>query len=289
MRRSTPIAALAAISVLAFAANSLLARAALGGEMIGAGTFTCIRLGAGAAVLVLITRARPNVRHLPEAAALLAYAGAFSFAYVELGTATGAFILFAAVQSSMFGLAILGGERPGARAWSGMLVAFAGLGWLLAPGLHAPPALPALLMIASGTAWSVYSLRGRHAADPTAVAAQSFLLAAPLAVLLVPFDATATTANGVGVAILSGALTSGLGYVVWYTLLPRVRAATAAVLQLATPPLAALGGTLILAEPVTARLGIASLAILAGIALASLEIRPRRREALGDTGVADRQ
>ena len=193
----------------------------------------------------------------------------FSFAYVSLAAGTGALILFGAVQLTMLGAGLRAGERFGAAGWLGMLLALAGLALLLLPGAAAPSPRGAVLMAGAGVAWGGYSLRGRGAADPLTATAASFLRAAPLGVLLaLACVAHAhTDARGLGLAIASGALSSGLGYVVWYAALRRLSAMRAAVVQLSVPPLAAFGGVLLLGEAFTPRLGLASLATLGGIAL----------------------
>jgi drug/metabolite transporter (DMT)-like permease len=205
----------------------------------------------------------------------LAYAAGFSFAYVGLAAATGALLLFGAVQATMLGVAVAKGERLNARQSIGVLLAIAGLITLLLPGLTAPPLGRALLMVAAGVAWGVYSLRGKGAVDSTAVTAGNFLRAAPPAIVLSfvsshpPLDPW-----GVGYAVASGALASGLGYAIWYAVLPSLRSTTAAVVQLSVPVIAALGGNALLAEAITPRVILASCAILGGIAIVVL-FRPR--------------
>jgi drug/metabolite transporter (DMT)-like permease len=208
----------------------------------------------------------------------------FSFAYVSLAAGTGALILFGAVQLTMLGAGLLGGERFAAAGWLGLGLALAGLAVLLLPGAAAPPPMGAMLMAGAGIAWGGYSLRGRGADDPLAATAASFIRAAPLGILLalvsaLVFSARAhADARGVGLALASGALTSGLGYVVWTAALRRLTALRAAVVQLSVPPIAALGGVLLLGEAFTPRLGLASLAILGGIGLV-LGSRARRKQA----------
>jgi drug/metabolite transporter (DMT)-like permease len=272
------VAGLTALAMLAFAANSLLCRLALQQGRIDPASFGAIRLAAGALVLVCVMgglkpgpRAQPasGAGGWPAALMLFAYVALFSFAYVSLPAGTGALILFGAVQLTMLGAGLLAGERFGAGGWLGMMLALAGLAILLLPGAAAPSPAGAALMAGAGAAWGGYSLRGRGAPDPLAATAASFVRAAPLAVLLVlPFAAGVhADARGVGLALASGALSSGLGYVVWYAALRRLSALRAAVVQLSVPLLAAGGGVLLLGEAFTARLALAGLAILGGIGM----------------------
>jgi drug/metabolite transporter (DMT)-like permease len=265
-----------AIAMLAFAANSVFCRLALGRGAIDAGSFTLVRLAAGAAALALICvvrgkAGRAQVRlDAGSALALFAYAAAFSFAYRELTAGTGALLLFGAVQVTMIGTGLFRGERPAAAEWLGLLLALGGLGWLVSPGLAAPPPVGAGLMALAGAAWGVYSLRGRKSREPLPTTAANFLWAVPpglalfLAVPGTPFFSTV----GLGWAALSGALASGVGYAVWYAVLPRLTATRAATMQLTVPVLAALGGVVFLAETISARLVLASLLVLGGVALA---------------------
>ena len=278
--RPTSIAGLTALALLAFAGNSLLCRAALRDTAIDPASFTLLRVVSGALVLGLLVGLRAP-RALPagswtSATALFAYAIAFSYAYVGLSAGTGALILFGAVQASMLGWALLRGERFSALQMLGFAVAIAGLIGLLLPGLSAPPLGAALLMLLAGVAWGVYSLRGRGAGDPTAVTAGNFLRAVPMAgaalavaLLLVP-DAVRVDASGSLYAIASGALTSGLGYAIWYRALPQLRASTAATVQLSVPVITAVVGVVLLSEPVSLRLVLASVAVLGGVALVVL-------------------
>jgi drug/metabolite transporter (DMT)-like permease len=200
---------------------------------------------------------------------LWVYVAAFSFAYITLSAGTGALILFGAVQLTMFAVGLRDGERFTALAWAGFALAVAGLLYLVSPGLAAPPLAGTLLMAAAGIAWGVYSLRGRGAGEPVAATAGNFVRAAPLALMLSLVFASQfkVSSPGVLLAIASGAVTSGLGYVLWYAALPHLSALRAATVQLSVPPLAAIGGVLLLSEALTMRLLLASAAILGGIAL----------------------
>ena len=277
--------ALTTLSMLAFAGNSLLCRLALQQSQLDAGSFTAIRLVSGALVLWLVARKfrgdQNGAGNWPSALALFVYAAAFSFAYVRLPTATGALLLFGAVQATMISYGLWKGERLRALQRVGLALALSGLLGLLLPGLSAPPLGGSVLMLGAGVAWGVYSLRGKGAGDPTRVTAGNFLRAAPIAIalslLMLGWQRVTLDAAGIGYALASGALTSGLGYALWYTVLPTLKATTAATVQLSVPVLAALGGIVFLGEAVTLRLGLASLAILGGIALVVLQKRAAPR------------
>lgn len=271
---STPKAFwLTALAMLAFAGNSLLCRLALQQTQIDAASFTSIRIVSGALALWFIVgvgpRHSPATGDWPSAIALFTYAAGFSFAYVGLTAATGALILFGAVQVLMIGYGLWAGERLRWRQTAGMLFALAGLVALLLPGLAAPPLDRAALMLIAGIAWGIYSLRGRGALDPTRISAGNFLRAVPMAAGLSIAMLPGTTLDlpGVGYAIASGALASGAGYAVWYMALRALPATTAASVQLSVPVLAAVGGVAFLGEPITPRLLLASMAILGGVAL----------------------
>ena len=200
-------------------------------------------------------------------ASLAAYMIAFTFAYLSLAAGTGALILFGSVQLTMFVAALRNGEPFPPAAWLGLGIAMAGLVYLVSPGLAAPEPLGAALMAAAGIAWGLYSLRGRQAADPVLSTAVNFGLTLPV-VLVVSFlarDHAHLTPAGVGYALASGIVASGCGYVLWFAAVKRLRATTAATVQLSAPVIAAFGGALLLAEPVTLRLLIASAATLGGI------------------------
>jgi len=297
-------------AMIAFASNSLLCRAALKGTGIDAASFTFIRLFSGAAVLWSIMTLRrtrigfPSPQSSPigrggpfslrekvgmraagnwiSAFALFAYAAAFSFAYNTLSAGTGALLLFGAVQATM----ILWGFRKGERLRSiqvlGLLVALAGLVMLVFSGLSAPPLIGSLLMLAAGVAWGVYSLRGKTVDDAIAATAGNFLRAAPFAALVSIITIRQARFDSVGLvyALISGAITSGLGYVIWYLALSGLKASSAATVQLSVPVLAATGGILLLGEPISLRYIIASIAVLGGIFLVVIE----RQRVPGRTG-----
>jgi len=264
---------LTALAMLVFAGNSLLCRLALRETAIDAASFTAIRLVSGALTLWLLLRLRtarqPMAGNWPGALALFAYAAAFSFAYLQLDTGVGALLLFGAVQLSMLLWGLWRGERLGLAASLGTALAAGGLLALLLPGASAPPLTAALLMLLAGVAWGGYSLLGRGQGDPLAVTAGNFLRAAPLALLLALALLPRLAWDGAGLlyALLSGALTSGVGYAIWYSALPGLRASQAATVQLCVPILAALGGALLLGEALSLRLLLSTGAVLGGIAL----------------------
>lgn len=276
------IIALTSLAMFAFAGNSLLCRIALKHTSIDPASFTTIRLISGAVTLWLLARARRAVTagrgNWLSALALFAYAAGFSFAYVSLPAATGALLLFGAVQATMIGHGIWAGERLGKMQLVGLLLAFAGLVGLLLPGLSAPPLVGSVFMLGAGFAWGIYSLRGKGAGDPIRVTAGNFLRTVPVAAALSLFmlnDARLDHA-GIGYAVLSGSLASGIGYAIWYTALPALKATHASIVQLSVPVIAALGGIVFLGEAVTLRLLLASAAILGGIALVILEKQAAR-------------
>jgi drug/metabolite transporter (DMT)-like permease len=266
-----------AVALAAFAANSLLARLALGAGTIDPASFTAIRLASGAVVLWLLLRSRGEAvglsrENLGGAALLFLYAAPFSFAYVTLPTGTGALVLFGAVQFTMIGAGLWAGERPGALEWLGLGAAVAGVVYLNLPGLGAPSPLGVALMGVAGTAWGLYSLRGRNAGPPLLRTGQSFLAAAPAGLLLAAAVAGSDRGHiepgGALAALVSGALASGGGYAVWYSVLPRLSATRAGTLQLLVPVMAAGAGVVVLGESVTLRLVVSATAILGGVAIA---------------------
>ncbi|CAG9170584.1 hypothetical protein LMG23992_01655 [Cupriavidus laharis] len=269
------VALLTALTMLAFAGNSILCRLALKGTAIDAASFTLARVGSAAAALWLILLVRHGPRRLahggnwPSALALFAYAAAFSYAYLRLSAGTGALLLFGAVQATMTGYGLYAGEHLRPWQWLGLALALGGLAWLVLPGLTAPPLGSSLLMVAAGIAWGIYSLRGRGSADAIATTAGNFVRAVPPALALALLMHAQRSLDGAGLAcaLVSGALTSGLGYVVWYAVVPQLRAATAATVQLSVPVIAAVGGLALLGEAMSLRLAVSAAAVLGGIAL----------------------
>lgn len=271
-----------AVALTAFAANSLFARLALGSGTIDPASFTAIRLASGAGVLWLLLRHRGEAIRLSSAslgsaALLILYAAPFSFAYVTLPTGTGALVLFGVVQLTMIGAGLRAGERPGVLEWLGLGAAAAGVVYLNLPGVGAPSPFGAALMAVAGAAWGWYSLRGRDAGPPLLRTGQSFVIAAPAALIVAA--AAAMTGRGhvelIGTlsAVASGALASGGGYAVWYSVLPGLSATRAGTLQLLVPVIAAVGGVVLLGEQVTYRLVLSAAAILGGVAIAGWRSR----------------
>ncbi|MEY2560169.1 MAG: hypothetical protein QOG51_584 [Verrucomicrobiota bacterium] len=259
--------------MVAFAGNSLLCRAALKQTSIDAASFTFIRIASGALALWLIVRIRGGSPQKAgswfSAAALFAYAAGFSFAYINLPAGTGALLLFGAVQATMILWALRRGEKMDLRQRLGLMLAVAGLVTLVFPGLSAPPLVGSILMIVAGFAWGVYSLRGKNAGNPATATAGNFLRAVPMAAVLslVFLPWARVDRAGVGYAMMSGAIASGVGYAIWYTALPGLRGASAASVQLVVPVFAALGGILFLGEQITLRFFFAAIAVLGGIGL----------------------
>lgn len=270
------LAALVAVTMIAFAANSVLVRLALTDTATGPASFGALRLASGAAVLAALTLAGPDgQRRLADglrwrnAAALAVYVLGFSFAYLWLDAGVGALILFGCVQVTMFAGALAGGEAIRRRRWIGAALAFGGLAWLVWPtGAGAPSVAGATLMAAAGIAWGVYSLLGRGAADPVAITAGSFCLALLPALAVLALWRDPLSGQGALLAILSGAVTSGLGYALWYRVLPLLAASAAAVAQLSVPVLAMAGGALLLGEPVGLRFVVAAVLVTLGVLVA---------------------
>jgi drug/metabolite transporter (DMT)-like permease len=262
-------------ALIAFAANSILCRMALRQTSIDPATFTSVRIVSGAitlGILVQLGNRRGSMGGTwASALALLAYAIAFSFAYVAITAGTGALLLFGAVQLIMIASGLAAGERINFRIAFGWVLAMAGLVTLVFPGVSAAPAAQSALMLCAGVAWGIYSLRGRHSGDPLRDTAGNFARAVPGALLIsvIMWQHNSWDRTGVVLAVLSGAIASGLGYAAWYTALPRLRAIAAANLQLSVPLLASLGGVILFAEPITIRLAAASVLLLGGIALAT--------------------
>lgn len=269
---------LTALTMMFFAANSLLARFALRSGEIDAGSFTAVRIGAGAVALALLAGVRARGGSIRAACALFVYALAFSYAYLLLNASTGALVLFAAVQITMLGVGVVRGERPLAAEWCGLALAFGGLVYLAFPGLAAPSPLGLVLMAGSGSAWGFYSIAAKGAGSPVEATAGNFARAVPLALgvwlLALDFGRPHTTGLGLAVAATSGAVTSGLGYALWYSALKDLRTSAAAIVQLTVPVIASAAGVVLLGEQLSRRILWASAAILGGVALALLGRRP---------------
>ena len=271
-------AALTMAALFAFAANSLLCRAALAPRLIDPTSFTTIRIASGAATLFALAKLLPSRRDAPPAArgnwisaiALFAYAIAFSLAYVRIGAGVGALVLFGMVQITMVSWGLASGERPRLGEWMGLGLAVLGLAIFMLPGAHAPDPWGTALMIVAGVAWGIYSLRGRKSSRPLLTTADNFARAVPFAAVAsaVAFSAVSTTARGAALAATSGALASGLGYCLWYLALPRHTATRAALVQLLVPIIAAFGAVALLGESITLRLVGGGSVVVAGVALA---------------------
>ena len=270
------------MTLIAFAANSVLGRAALtpgpeGERWIDPLGFTVVRLLSGAALLAIFVgaaRAKEGVTRWQgswlASFALVAYAVAFSWAYLSLSAGTGALILFGLVQATMYAWGIWKGERPGWGEWLGLAIALGGLIVLTAPGLETPPTVGALLMAVAGVAWGIYSLLGRGQSRPVLATAGNFIRAVPWMVLFLPWVIAygEFTPRGISLGVISGALTSGIGYVLWYTALKGLTATRAALVQLSVPVIAAVGGVAFLDESLSLRLVVATGLVLGGIGLA---------------------
>jgi drug/metabolite transporter (DMT)-like permease len=277
------------LAMLAFAANSVLCRLALGGELIDAASFASVRLASGAITLAILVAPRWRERGRGKAdwrtmMTLFIYMACFSFAYLTLSTGTGALILFGAVQLTMFVVALSSGERFSPLSWAGLALALLGLLYLVSPGLTAPDPLGALLMAIAGISWGAYSLLGRTVIDPVESTANNFIHATPLALLVSVIFISGFHGSWEGflLAAVSGAVTSGLGYVIWYAALRRLTATRAAVVQLSVPVIAACGGALLLSEQITTRMLLASAATLGGIWMV-LQKRTTRAPVPADT------
>lgn len=271
--------------MVAFAGNSVLARLAMADGAIDPAGYTFLRLLSGAIVLLALVMRRDGVAthswrtnsSWMSAAALFAYAGGFSFAYLALDTGMGALILFSCVQATMIGWGLYKGDRPSALEWLGMIIAFGAFAWLVSPGLTAPDPLGTFLMVVAGVAWGIYSLRGRGSTDALASTTGNFVRSAPMGLLLVVLFLAQADASlaGIVLAVLSGAITSGLGYALWYRCLADLTATRAAIVQLTVPAIAALGGVIFASEAITLRLALCSALILGGVAMAILAKQQR--------------
>ena len=288
--------------MIAFAANSVLGRMAIGsgaGEtaLIDPASYSAVRLASGALMLWLLVavasgrsgKARARSGSWTSALALFAYATAFSYAYVGLDTGTGALILFACVQATMIGWALKEGDRPSVLEWIGLATAFGAFVWLVSPGLSAPDPLAAAAMALSGAAWGIYSLRGRGLPDPLKTTADNFLrstaFVAPLALVVLAAQLPVQASlRGLALAVISGAVTSGLGYALWYRVLRQTGAAQGAIVQLTVPVIATLGGIVLLGEVWTLRLILSSLLILGGVAVALIAKQQRMGAEAGPGG-----
>ncbi len=265
--------------LIAFAGNSVLTRLALSGNDIGPWSFSLIRFLSGALILLIL--AKPKIGwqagRWSAALALCAYGVFFSFAYLKLETGMGALILFATVQLTMLAIAFQRGERLGPLQWLGLILALAGLVWLLSPGLNAPSPLGTLMMTVAGIGWGVYSVMGKGSGNPVARTAGHFGRAAIILLIASPaifigLPEAAPNIKGIGLALLSGTVTSGLGYALWYYVLRDLTVTTASASQLSVPVIAAIGGAIFILEPVTWGFALSCLVILLGVGLATIKV-----------------
>jgi len=279
---------LTSIALVAFAANSVLCRIAFQGGSIDPISFTSIRLVAGALVLICITRLtreggkKPSlVKSWRSGLALFTYAISFSLAYLSLTAGTGALLLFGAVQLTMIITALRSGEQMSGGQWIGSSIAIIGLVYLLLPGISTPSPKGAMLMVLSGIAWAAYTIAGKGVTTPIAMNAGNFLWAAAMSLIvsILTFSQTSFETKGLLLAVISGGLTSGIGYAIWYKVLPSLSTTQASMLQLLVPPLATIGGVLFITEPFTARIAISSVLILGGVGLTVL-IKTRTKKHL---------
>jgi len=269
------IALLTTLAMICFAGNSLLCRLALRGGAIDASSFTAVRLGSAALMLSLLARlgnpGRSHTGSWTSALALFGYALAFSLAYVQIGAGLGALLLFGAVQLTMIGWGLAKGERPRSTEWFGLTLALVGLLLLTNPSVSGSPLGGMALMLLAGVGWGTYSLRGRGATDPLRTTAANFARTVPLVLALVAIsflvERPHLSTPGVVAGLVSGAITSGIGYVIWYRALSGLTALQAATVQLTVPVIAALGGVAFLGEHITLRLVGAGALVLGGIAV----------------------
>jgi drug/metabolite transporter (DMT)-like permease len=282
MPRRSETALLTLLALVAFASNSILTRMALGAGAMDAATFTTVRLAAGACVLAAIVRVQQGPSPFGRGTligplALFVYAAPFTFAYLRIGAATGALLLFGSVQITMIGWGIATGERPRLRTWAGIAAAAAGLVWLMLPSLRRPDPVGSALMVVAGCAWGVYSLAGKKATNALAANARSFVWAVPLALVLnlIALSSAHVSARGFVLAAISGGVTSGLGYAIGYRALRGLTATQAGILQLSVPVIAAAGAVVFLRESVSPRLALSGAAVIGGLALV-LSDRARR-------------
>lgn len=264
---------LTGLALIAFAANSVLCRLALGEGVIDASNFTIIRLLSGSIVLLAIIKLKGSEIELPTKGSwsaslmLFVYAISFSFAYITLDTGTGALILFGSVQITMILVSLLSGTRLHLAEWLGVIIAFTGFVYLILPSVTTPSVIGFLLMTVAGVAWGLYTLKGRGSKNPLMDTAYNFFRTTPLIVILaaISFQYAHFSSEGILLAVLSGGITSGIGYTIWYIVLGGLSATQAAVLQLLVPVIAAMGGVIFVSESITSRLIISAIMVLGGI------------------------
>jgi len=269
---------LTGLALIAFAANSILCRLALGSEAIDASSFTVIRLLSGTIVLLIIVTSTRNTKNVSTKGSwsaslmLFIYATTFSYAYISLDTGTGALILFGSVQVTMILLSVIAGTRLHFTEWAGVTIAFTGFVYLILPGVTAPSTIGFLLMAVAGIAWGIYTLNGRGSKSPLMDTAYNFFRTTPFIILLalITIKNTNYSSEGIILALLSGGITSGIGYTIWYIALGGLSTTQAAVLQLSVPVIATLGGVIFISETITVRLIISAAMVLGGILLVTM-------------------
>lgn len=269
--------------MIAFAGNSVLGRLALADGTMDAASYSFLRVASAAVLLLVLVQLRypADLSHVKResnwtaALALFGYVAFFSYSYHALDTGMGALILFSCVQAVMIGWGLYKGDRPGVLEWLGIAMAFGAFVFLMSPGLTAPPFVASVIMGFAGVAWGVYSLLGKRATNPLLATTGNFTRVVPMVVALslvsvLVFDMFAVTPFGITMAVLSGAVTSALGYALWYQVLPLLTATRAAIVQLTVPVLATFGGIVFAGEGLTLRFALCSAFILLGIALSVL-------------------
>jgi len=273
---------LTCLALIAFAANSVLCRLALGNGAIDASSFTGIRLLSGSVVLFIILSIKGSIKESNKGVTskgswtasfmLFLYAITFSYAYLSVDTGTGALILFGSVQITMILLSLISGTRLHIFEWSGVIIAFAGFFYLILPNITTPSINGFMLMTVSGVAWGIYTLRGRSSKNPLMDTTYNFLRTTPFVVLLAVFTMQNInySPQGIALALLSGGITSGVGYTIWYIALRGLSSTQAAVIQLSVPVIAAIGGVIFVSETITSRLIISAIVVLGGILMVVL-------------------
>jgi drug/metabolite transporter (DMT)-like permease len=269
---------LSVLALIAFAANSVICRLALGSGTIDVPSFTAIRLISGAVMLFIILSIKANKKEATSTGswtaglALFIYAITFSYAYLSLDTGTGALVLFGSVQITMILLSMIYGTRLQSSEWFGVVIAFIGFIYLILPSITTPSISGFMLMAVAGISWGVYTLKGRNSINALKDTSYNFLRTIPFVALLVICNLKQLnySSEGIYLALLSGAITSGIGYTIWYIALGGLSSTQAAVIQLSVPVIAAIGGTIFVSEAITARLLISAVIVLGGILMVIL-------------------
>lgn len=266
-------AILTSLALIAFASNSVICRLALGNNTIDASSFTIIRLFSGAIVLLFLVKFSNSTKRILSkgnwlvSSMLFIYAASFSYAYKSLDTGTGALILFGAVQITIILFAIIQGNILNNKEWMGVFISLFGFIYLVLPGVNTPPLVGFILMAIAGISWGIYTIKGFTSNSPLIDTCSNFIKTIPLILILFLItikDATYSI-EGVLLACISGGITSGIGYAIWYMAIKGLTKTQTAVVQLLVPILAAFGGVLFMSENISLRLVIAAILILGGI------------------------